>query len=287
MVQRKLFNFDAGQGERQARRRFSAWQVLRWLSLASSLPLIWACADRSVAEPHPDPNQSDNRNFPGSLNPKLDILFMVDNSQSMKPLQAKLLAQFPLFMDRLKIIPTADGKGTALPDVHVAVISSDTGPGGFDDPGDACRFGGDQGQFQFAPRGACPASPLHTTPKQQTFLAASMNETVTNYDGDLRDAFKCIAALGDTGCGFEGQLKSVRWALDPTFTPDTNVGFLRDEAFLAVILITNEDDCSVPDDSVLFDPGQRPITTPLPPSSLFRSRDPRPGCMNHLGRAHP
>ncbi len=42
-----------------------------------------------------------------------------------------------------------------------------------------------------------------------------MNQTVTNYNGDIADAFTCIAALGDQGCGFEGQLKSVRWALDP------------------------------------------------------------------------
>src|SRR5438445_254370 len=79
---------------------------------------------------------------------------------------------------------------------------------------------------------------------------------VVNYNGDITDAFTCIAALGDQGCGFEGQLKSVRWALDAnaaTFPPE-NDGFLRPEAFLAVILITNEDDCSVPDDSGMVDP---------------------------------
>src|SRR2546423_1856987 len=127
MVQRN--NVSAGKGGHGA----LASQVARWLALAAWLPLIGACAARTVGEPHPDPNRSDNHDFPGSLNPKLDILFMVDNSLSMSPLQAKLLDQFPLFIDRLRIIPTADGKGTALPDVHIAVISSDTGPGAFDD----------------------------------------------------------------------------------------------------------------------------------------------------------
>ena len=83
-----------------------------------------------------------------------------------------------------------------------------------------------------------------------------MNQTVKNYNGDITDAFTCIAALGDQGCGFEGQLKSPRWALDPLNSPPGNEGFLRPEAFLAVILITNEDDCSVPDDSDLIDPQQ-------------------------------
>jgi hypothetical protein len=251
--------------------RLFSWRALRWLGVAPLLPALWACADRSVAEPQPNPQIIVDRVFPASLNPKLDLLFMVDNSLSMQPLQAKLLDQFPAFMDRLKIIPTADGKGTGLPDVHVAVVSSDTGPGVFDLPPEThCRFKGDNGHFQFEPRGACTTSPLHA---QQTFLTASTNETVKNYDGDIRDAFKCIAALGDGGCGFEGQLKSVRLALDPAALPDTNAGFLREDAFLAVILITNEDDCSVPDDSQLFNSKQTLMSDPLGPFSSFRCNE--------------
>ena len=67
--------------------------------------------------------------------------------------------------------------------------------------------------------------------------------------------FTCIAALGEDGCGFEQQLLSVTHALvADNFNPDTgkpqppqeNQGFLRDSAYLAIILITNEDDCSAP-----------------------------------------
>ena len=136
-----------------------------------------------------------------------------------------------------------------------------------------CHFGGDNGQFQFMPRGTCTQSPLHTTPTQQTFLSASMNQTVTNYDGDISDAFSCIAALGDKGCGFEGQLKSVRWSLDPVNPPRGNEGFLREDATLAVVLITNEDDCSVPDDSDLADPTQTRMADPLGPFQSFRCNE--------------
>ncbi len=107
----------------------------------------------------------------------------------------------------------------------------------------------------------------------QTFLSASNNQTVKNYTGDISDAFTCIAQLGDQGCGFEGQLKAVRWALDPNNVPDGNQGFLRPEAYLAVILITNEDDCSVPDDSTLIDPTQTLMSDPLGPFWSFRCNE--------------
>ncbi len=107
----------------------------------------------------------------------------------------------------------------------------------------------------------------------QTFLSASNNQTIKNYTGDIADAFTCIAQLGDQGCGFEGQLKAVRWALDTNNVPATNVGFLRPEAYLAVILITNEDDCSVPDDSTLIDPTQQLMTDPLGPFWSFRCNE--------------
>jgi hypothetical protein len=197
---------------------------------------------------------------------------MVDNSPSMAPVQQRLVAQFPSFMNPLKTVPTPDGSGVALPDIHVGVISSDTGPGKYDQtPG--CHYGGDNGQLQFMPRGACTTPPLHTTPTQQTFLSASANQTVTNFDGDISNAFGCIAALGDQGCGFEGQLKSVRWALDPVNPPAGNEGFLRDSATLAVVLITNEDDCSVPDDSDLADPTQRLMSDRLGPYWSYRCNE--------------
>jgi len=247
------------------------WAVTRWVAVASALPLIWACNARTLEAPTPNPVRVVNNTFQATLNREIDILFMVDNSQSMLPLQAKLLLQFPVFMNALKMLPSADGTGMALPDIHVAVVSSDTGPGKFDLPAYHCSFGGDRGQFQNTPRGTCTASPFKNP--TDTYLSASMNQGVTNYNGDISTAFTCIAALGDQGCGFEGQLKSVRWALDPVNTPDTNLGFLRPEAFLAVILITNEDDCSVPDDSDMVDPTQTTMASTLGPLWSWRCNE--------------
>jgi hypothetical protein len=246
------------------------WAVTRWVAVAAALPLVWACNSRTLGEPTPNPVRVVNNTFQATLNRKMDILFMVDNSSSMLPLQAKLLAQFPVFMNVLKMLPTGDGAGVGLPDVHVAVVSSDTGPGKYDLSDRHCAFGGDHGQFQAIPRGNCTTAPLANG---QTYLAASMNQGVKNYTGDISDAFTCIAALGDQGCGFEGQLKSVRWALDPLNVPAGNDGFLRSDAFLAVILITNEDDCSVPDDSDLVDPSQTTMSSLYGPLWSYRCNE--------------
>jgi hypothetical protein len=196
---------------------------------------------------------------PGGLTRDLDILFMIDTSTSMAPMQANLLKNFPAFMQTLKSLPGG------LPNVHVGVISSDLGAGPFIDV-PQCRPGGDQGLLQSAPRGACSGP-------RGSFISASDNETVKNYDGTIEEAFSCIAALGDRGCGFEHQLASAAAALDPVKAPVENAGFLRNNAYLALILITNEDDCSGPSNSDLYDPGQRLVSDPVGPLSSFRCNE--------------
>jgi hypothetical protein len=245
--------------------------VFGWMAVAAALPLMGACNARSLEAVASHPVQVYTNTFKATINRQVDILFMIDNSQSMQPLQDKLLANFPVFMNYLKNIPTGDGTGAvALPDVHIAVVSSDAGPGKYDLPDIHCRYQGDQGLFQTAPRGACTTSPLNPG---QTFLAASNNQAQTNYTGDITDAFTCIAALGEGGCGFESQLKSPRWALDPDNVPPGNEGFLRPDAYLAVVLITNEDDCSVQDDSDLIDPSSQTMADRYGPLWSFRCNE--------------
>jgi hypothetical protein len=197
---------------------------------------------------------------------KVDILFMVDNSLSMKPLQAKLASGFNQLMTVLENLPG----GT--PDLHIGVVSSDMGAGIYDESQiPACRKGGDGGHLQFMPRGTC-------TGPSDAYIALRTDpvshQLVTNYGAQpLPDVFACIARIGDTGCGFEQQLSSVRHALDPALAPAGNAGFLRDDAFLAVILVTNEDDCSIPADSTLFDPQSRLVSDPLGPLASYRCNE--------------
>ncbi len=92
----------------------------------------------------------------------------------------------------------------------------------------------------------------------------------------MKNAFSCIASLGTDGCGFEQSIMSAKKALDPV--SNINAGFLRnddpckanrEDALLAVVFITDEDDCSAANPQ-LFDPSQGGLNDPLGPLSSFR-----------------
>jgi hypothetical protein len=88
-----------------------------------------------------------------------------------------------------------------------------------------------------------------------------------NYTGTLAQAFTNMATLGIDGCGFEQHFESMRRALNGSNS--FNAGFLRDTAYLAVIFIQDEDDCSTQDPS-MFDTSQNSTSDPLGPLSSFR-----------------
>jgi hypothetical protein len=70
-----------------------------------------------------------------------------------------------------------------------------------------------------------------------------------NYTGELKDVFAALAP-GDTGCAFEQHLAGIKRAL----SNPANAGFVRDGAYLGVIIIADEDDCSL-EHSTLLAPG--------------------------------
>src|SRR4051812_5267868 len=74
--------------------------------------------------------------FQGSINRDVDMLVMVDNSLSMKPLQQKLTSSFGTLTTILQNLPGG------LPNLHLAVVSSDLGAGRFTDTDiPSCRNG--------------------------------------------------------------------------------------------------------------------------------------------------
>ncbi|HTA17912.1 MAG TPA: hypothetical protein VK989_01385 [Polyangia bacterium] len=242
------------------------WRAARWVALAAAVPALWACNNRSLEAPVPSPQQTNNDLFQQQINRKIDILFMVDNSSSMEPLQNKLIQQFPSFTNVLK----GPAGGAGLPDLHLAVISSSMGAG--QEQGIAgCPVGGDAGKFQTQPLGpTCAKASLNAG---QTYI--SNIGDMANYTGDISDVFSCIALLGEGGCGFEHQFASVLRALgaDGAMPPTTNSGFLRDDAYLAVILITNEDDCSAPPNTTLFNQNSQLVSDPLGPLQSYRCNE--------------
>ena len=94
-----------------------------------------------------------------------------------------------------------------LPNLHIAVVSQDMGAG--DGSIASCdATGGKNGIFQYTARGACKTTTLKAG---ATYIENA--DGVTNYTGNIADVFSCIAALGETGCGFEHQFAAITRAL--------------------------------------------------------------------------
>jgi hypothetical protein len=222
------------------------------------------CPNRDVSAIDPNQQKEEKKLIPVGSNRNIDILFVIDNSGSMGEEQAALGVNFPLFMAVL------NGIEGGLPNVHIGVVSSNVGVGGYNIPG--CIGQGDNGALQadgnvlVAGQPKCTAVP---TGKKyiEDVLPDGATTRIKNYSGTLEDTFTCIATLGTDGCGFEQHLESMKRALDGT--QPGNGDFLRKDAFLAVIIIADEDDCSAVN-SAVFDPNDTALTGSLGPLESFR-----------------
>jgi hypothetical protein len=185
----------------------------------------------------------------------VDILMMIDNSSSMTEMQGKLYQQIPSFILALQSLPVA-------PNLHLAVVSSDMGAPGDSTAGIACTSSGDAGQFQSAPT-TNPTTGMGctTTTLQAGATFISDVNMMPNYTDPLASVFQCISQLGDRGCGFEHQLASIDRALGADGSPA-----------LAIVLLTNEDDCSAPTDTELYslNGGMSNNANPLGPMLNYR-----------------
>jgi hypothetical protein len=174
----------------------------------------------------------------------------------------------------------------AVKDLHVGVISTDLGTPGFMVPGCDDTDRGDNGLLNpirsgfalqthlpwaprrpnavTAPAGFRPAAcnnDINQFPSFITFCsnAADMSCDVPGMNASTRDSavfadwFKCNAGIFINGCGLEAQLESVWRALvenDARAVPgntSANAGFLREDALLAIVMLSDEEDGSVRD----------------------------------------
>jgi hypothetical protein len=241
--------------------------------------LVVACGSESPVSPtdggreastiqNPEPIDAAHDDAGASAGEKLDLLFIVDNSSSMKEEQLALRSEFPRLIRQLVSGDhDADGKldHRPLTDLHIGVVSSNMGA---DPRVRGCEELGDDGLLQHTGNLARDPS-LTCTPSYPSFLGYSRGAAALDA---LTTDFGCIAALGTGGCGFEQHLESALKALWPASQPDLsffggtgaatsgttghgdreNAGFLRlgvgrDAATLAVVAIADEDDCSTAD----------------------------------------
>ena len=222
----------------------------RFPALLLSLALV-ACVSPPLDSPKPANNCSVPLRVPQNLRDKVDILFMVDNSGSMGAMSDELKHRFGQFFSVFDQL----AKDSDYVDLQIGVVTSDFGAGlGKNSCG--ASPGGQRGRLQaigqFADNG-CRA-PMGANFIKYTFTADGKGIHNLPPGQTLADTFTCMASVGSTGCGYEHQLESVYAALHDNL-PE-NAGFLRDDALLVIVFLTNEDDSSAPPDTPMFEDGQ-------------------------------
>jgi hypothetical protein len=220
---------------------------MTYMTCAVGIGLLAGCPDRTISKVVPVQTGAVTKGIP--VEADIDILFVVDNSASTADKQANFATNFPKFITALDAFPTG------RPNIHLGVVSTSVGTGSDVNFGSSCPKVGDDGALQNTPRVA------GCTPPNGSFISdikAAGGTRTCNYPGtcdtsaagetSLSSTLTCIAQLGTSGCGFEAQLQAMKLALDGS--KSGNAGFIRQGAYLAVVFLTDEDDCSVKDPAI-------------------------------------
>jgi hypothetical protein len=238
---------------------------------------------------------------------KVDLLFMVDNSNSMTEEQAALKVQFPKMIQVLTSgMRTANDPNPFPPakDLHLAVVNSDMGTFGEPNVPGCDVNGAADGRLQHTSNNGAGCAANY--PTFLTYLAMRDNPMQIGVD------FGCIAELGIGGCGYERQLEAPFKALWPsvysdakgalvtpnpyTFVgpittgrgdlpaPEGAQGFIRSDptvglSLVAIIVVTDEEDCSTPNihifNTVAGDPvaaQNTQVRCPMNKQSLYETK---------------
>ena len=197
--------------------------------------LLTGCPDRTVSSLTPTQGKVETFDLPATANRDVDILFLIDNSGSMAEEQLSLVQNFPRFMSVLQ------GIQGGLPNVHVGVATSSLGAKATDGTATVlfggCSGAGDDGALQMD---------VSINGRFIVDEEGGAGTRTRNYAGTLSDAFTAIADVGTMGCGIEQHLG----AIERTLENPVNAGFVRQNAKLAVIVIGDEDDCSLAHNTV-------------------------------------
>jgi hypothetical protein len=155
---------------------------------------------------------------------KVDLLFVIDNSSSMKDEQDNLVASFPGFVESMQQqLAGADS-------YHVGVVSTDK----YDYNEDPCH--GILGGLVTRTGGS-------NSSKQLCGPYASGARYMSEAD-DLGPRFACAAQVGTAGDSDERPLDAGLRALGPDLNARgaCNDGFLRKDALLVLVIITDEEE---------------------------------------------
>jgi len=154
---------------------------------------------------------------------KVDFLFVIDNSGSMFSYQQELVANFPVFIDGIQ------SSLDSVMSYQVGVVTTDTY--NFNAPG--CT-----GLSSLVVQtGGFDSSMMTCGPYAEGFNFMTQED-------DLASEFSCAAQVGTQGDGFERTMAAVEAAVqrEEGNPGQCNEGFIRDDALLVIVIITDEAD---------------------------------------------
>ena len=250
-------------------------RITKWAVPGIALGLVaFGCIEREGRPVNPCTNVTVARAIQVTSVDKVDLLFMVDNSNSMMEEQAQLAQELPRMV---RILASGDlnengmedeGDFEPVQDLNVGVITSDMGTGGFTVPTCMRSDLGDDGVLRETGNTSITGC-MAMYPRFLNFQPGGA-QTPEEFGTDVG----CVSTVGTGGCGFEQQLEAILKAVSPSaptswtadgYAPPTffrgslghadgdNVGFVRDNSVLALIPVTDEEDCSALDPE-LFNP---------------------------------
>ena len=149
-----------------------------------------------------------------SPNYQYDILFVIDDTSAIAPYRAALANGFAEMASALQ------GIG-GPPSLHVGFV-----------PASACTDA------------AAPRAAECGLPSPNQYLRSETCTQVTNFTGTFDSAFSCLADFGSSSCAPAQPFAAVERTLGPP-SPGW-AGFLRPNAYLAIVVLTASDDASGP-----------------------------------------
>jgi hypothetical protein len=250
------------------------------VALVTSVAAIAGCNPHVLQQVELDSTAVDENVLQLQVNKDVDVLFVVDNSGSMAQEQITLATNFEAFIGVLEAVdvdanyrigvtttdnsnvPSAcptTGVNNTTPEGGKLVLSScTTREAQFEWP----HSGPTVQVYNEACTDLCPESignSISVLPTKTAFDdVATARPWIQSIEGvsnlsldgetpwdDMVQAFQCVGPQGVDGCGYESQLESQYKALAlANEGTSAQYGFLRDQAILAIIHVTDEADCS-------------------------------------------
>jgi hypothetical protein len=173
---------------------------------------------------------------------KMDLVFVVDDSGSMSEEQGNLASNFPMFATVLQNYVNADGEHI---DFRIAVTTT----------GKPISYTISLAGMTFPPMSE--TGPNGAFVKNCGVAQGYLDISTPN----LGTTLGCRANVGTGGASYEMPLLMTKHALSERVADGKNAGFLRDDALLGVVMLTDEDDGSSTQDMFMID-GSNPNSGP-------------------------